>query len=248
VKTIKEMNPRKVVTDLARRPAAAARAEGTAQPAASVGDDVVLSTDQMVSLYRAIIRAFPDVNSRMVQVVSASAGEGVSTIVRSLAQAAATVGNAGVLICDATPRHESMKLLGVDKPAATLNEVASGTADLRGAIEVVPGHPFAICALADPGKGSHVAVNVDVLDGVFASLRQQFELIIVDAPQINGGPLGAALTKKMDCVILVVEAERTRMPVVTAAQRAIEVNGGRILGVVLNKRRFHVPPALYRWL
>jgi Mrp family chromosome partitioning ATPase len=47
---------------------------------------------------------------------------------------------------------------------------------------------------------------------------------------------------------MVVEAERTRSPIVDQARRSIESNGGRMLGVVLNKRRFHIPRFLYQWL
>jgi protein-tyrosine kinase len=79
-------------------------------------------------------------------------------------------------------------------------------------------------------------------------LRDHFDLVVFDAPAMSHGALGPALTKKVDGVVVVVEAERTRAPVVAELQRVIEVNGGRILGVVLNKRRFHIPRFLYRWL
>jgi hypothetical protein len=46
----------------------------------------------------------------------------------------------------------------------------------------------------------------------------------------------------------VVEAERTRAPIVEQARRAVEANGGRLLGVVMNKRRYHIPRAIYRRL
>jgi len=56
------------------------------------------------------------------------------------------------------------------------------------------------------------------------------------------------LTRCVGGVVLVVEAERTRAPIVEQARRAVEANGGRLLGVVMNKRRYHIPRAIYRRL
>jgi Mrp family chromosome partitioning ATPase len=47
-------------------------------------------------------------------------------------------------------------------------------------------------------------------------------------------------------VVLVVEAERTRTPEVLKTQKTIKGHGGTVLGVVLNKRRSHVPRFLSR--
>jgi Mrp family chromosome partitioning ATPase len=77
------------------------------------------------------------------------------------------------------------------------------------------------------------------------ALRKLYDLILIDSPATTKSALGPALAKKTDRVLLVIEADRTRVPVVAAAARAIEVNGGRVLGVVLNKRRFRVPRLFY---
>lgn len=204
--------------------------------------------DELVDLYRAILRALPDRTCRIIETIAANPGEGVSTVVRGVAAAAAAVGNARVLVCDATPQQSSVRDFGMAALRGTLNDVAAGGVELRTVVDPVPSQGFALCAMADPGSGSHVAVNLDSLDPVLATLREQFDLILIDAPPTSGGPLGPALAKKSDGVILVLEAERTRSPVAAAARRAIEINGGRILGVVLNKRRFHIPAFIYRWL
>jgi Mrp family chromosome partitioning ATPase len=54
------------------------------------------------------------------------------------------------------------------------------------------------------------------------------------------------MSKALDGIVLVVEAERTRTPLVRATQKTIKGHGGTVLGVVLNKRRSHVPKFLYR--
>jgi protein-tyrosine kinase len=205
--------------------------------------------DEMVKLYRVILQALPDANCRVIEVIAAHPDEGVSTVVRMLAESAAWVANARVLICDATAKRDNFKYFAVPSTSMNcLSEVPPDKIDLRQVIEELPSAGLSLSAVAKLGMESEIAVNVDRLDPVFAALRREFDLILIDAGAISQGALGLALAKKADRVVLVIEAERTRTPVVAAARQAIEVNGGHLLGVVLNKRRFHIPRFVYRWL
>lgn len=214
-------------------------------PRQSIGP---LRIDDMVNLFRSVRHALPDQHARMIEVIASNHGEGVSTVVRGLAHAAAAVGNARVLICDATPGRGTFGFFRLAANQPSLNDFAMQRADLRDVIVDVPSHGFAVCALADPGAGWHIAVNLEVLSPVLATLRQSFDLILIDAPPTNHSVLGPALARETDGVILVLESERTRAPAAKAALQSIEINSGRMLGVVLNKRRFHIPRFMYRWL
>jgi Mrp family chromosome partitioning ATPase len=52
----------------------------------------------------------------------------------------------------------------------------------------------------------------------------------------------------VDAVVLVVKHGGTRREVVKRAKETIERSGGKILGVVLNKRKFPIPEFLYKRL
>ena len=60
------------------------------------------------------------------------------------------------------------------------------------------------------------------------------------AASANALPLSSTL----EGVLLVVEAERTRLDVVVAVKEELLGEGSTVLGVVLNKVRRHIP----RWL
>jgi Mrp family chromosome partitioning ATPase len=53
---------------------------------------------------------------------------------------------------------------------------------------------------------------------------------------------------KVDGVIMVVESGKTREQVAVRAKKELEEAGGKVLGVVLNKRKFHIPEWIYRRL
>ena len=202
----------------------------------------------MVGLYRSIRKALPERSTIVVEVIAANHGEGVSTVARGLAQAAAGVGNARALICDATPERANFRHFRTTSERATLNDVALKTASLSDAVVDLPRFGVSLCALSDPGAGHRVAVNVELLDPVLALLRQRFDLVVIDAPPANHGLLGLALANKADGVVLVIEAERTRTPIAAATLQSLAVNNAKVLGAVLNKRRFHIPRFVYRWL
>jgi Mrp family chromosome partitioning ATPase len=56
------------------------------------------------------------------------------------------------------------------------------------------------------------------------------------------------LSRKADGVILVVDAGRTKRRAGLWAKQQIDDAGGKILGVVLNKRKFYIPNWLYRYI
>ena len=212
---------------------------------------------EMVNLYRMILQtpALAE-GGRVIEVIAARPREGVSTIVRMLAEVAAELGDARVLICNAT----AMRLAVASSiPLADLSEGPVIASDLRQVFEWVPSASakmlrteahsgFSLTTVAKIGTESEVAIRVDRLDAVFRALRREFDLIVIDAGAVSEGALGLALAKKADRVLLVCEADRTRVRVAATAKREIEVSGGQLLGVVFNKRRYRMPRFLYRWL
>jgi Mrp family chromosome partitioning ATPase len=65
-------------------------------------------------------------------------------------------------------------------------------------------------------------------------------------PQFGWGEI--SLSRYVDGVVLVLEAEKTRKPVAENLKNRILENGGNLLGMVFNNRRFHIPESVYKRL
>ena len=76
--------------------------------------------------------------------------------------------------------------------------------------------------------------------------RETFNLVILDAPPITQCAESRYLSGKVDGVILVLEAEKTRRHIALEAKKNIENAGGKLLGVILNKVKYRIPEWLYR--
>jgi Mrp family chromosome partitioning ATPase len=78
--------------------------------------------------------------------------------------------------------------------------------------------------------------------------RTRFDLVLIDSPPLETSSDGLAMVRKADGVVLVIEAEKTRWPVVQNLRDSVIQHGGNILGVVFNKRRYYVPGWVYKRL
>lgn len=85
-------------------------------------------------------------------------------------------------------------------------------------------------------------------DRFLTKAREVFDYVVLDAPPVHGSSECRVLCTKVDGVVLVIEAGKTRRQVALNAKKQLEEAGGKILGVVLNKRRFYIPEFIYRRL
>lgn len=88
----------------------------------------------------------------------------------------------------------------------------------------------------------------DRFETLLSFMHDLFDYIILDAPPVSGFSEARVLCKKVDGVVLVLEAGKTRKQVAVRAKKEIEEAGGDLLGVVLNKRKYYIPKWIYKML
>jgi Mrp family chromosome partitioning ATPase len=79
-------------------------------------------------------------------------------------------------------------------------------------------------------------------------LARHFDLVLLDSAPVTMSPESFNLVSKVDGVLVVSMAERTRREVLGATRDQLKQAGAQVLGGVLNRRKFHIPHMLYRWL
>jgi hypothetical protein len=81
-----------------------------------------------------------------------------------------------------------------------------------------------------------------------AELRNEFEYAIIEGPAAGASSEAALLGRLTDGIILVLGAHNTRKATACKIKDTLESAHSRILGSILNERRFPVPEAIYRRL
>jgi len=186
----------------------------------------------------------------VLQFVASRPGEGTSAIARAFASFAAGEETGAVLLVDCSCHGTPARTLSAAArvPSPSLAEVARAGEPLERAIE--PGRMSAHlheARLADHAN-SLLHTNATAWAGLLDQARQRYRFTILDCPAVSTNPDAVVLSRSCDGVVVVVEAESTRGPVIRATIETIERFGGRVLGLAFNKRRFYIPRWIYRRL
>ena len=79
-------------------------------------------------------------------------------------------------------------------------------------------------------------------------MRRDFDYIILDGPPPTASAESRLIADKVDGVVLIVEAGKTRRQVAVRAKQELENSGANFLGVILNRRKYYIPQWIYRRL
>ncbi|MBW1987400.1 MAG: polysaccharide biosynthesis tyrosine autokinase [Deltaproteobacteria bacterium] len=186
--------------------------------------------------------------AQLLAVTSCYSGEGVSTFAANLAINLVNQTGSRVLLVDANLAQPSIHQVFKVSQAPGLADLLAQASGLSNSIQ--PSNINNLDILT-AGQGQVNLARffesrqfVDLLD----LWKREYRFIIIDTPPFQEAATVTRLSRLADGVVLVVESERTRWEVVQQAQAALEKAQAHVLGVVLNKRQFHIPGWLYRTL
>ena len=208
----------------------------------------VAAENEMVSLSRNIDALLTASPRKVIQFIGPQGGEGTSTVVRDFAMVSAARFGKSVLLLDADPLSPSQHLFFHLQPESGWEEILRNKRTFR----------KAICKIGDtklhvyptpPGSASlPKALFSPEIKEFWEEAKERFDLILIDSAPASASPDGIALSRFMDGVVLVLEADKTRKPVAENLKNQIVQNGGNLLGMVFNNRRYYIPESVYKRL
>ncbi len=200
----------------------------------------------MLGLYQAIESRLPGVPNKIIQVVSSRSGEGTSTIVRQLAEVIAVNLCKSVLILEACWRNPTQRLFYKIEPDCFWDEIVMRGGSPERALHRVGQSNIFISPISTLARPLPNLFELAVTGNFLGALRERFDFALIDSPAFTTSAEGGILARNVDGTVLVVEAEKTRWPVVSEVKNRIDNEGGNLLGVALNKRRYHIPGFIYK--
>jgi protein-tyrosine kinase len=232
------------------RAGAAKPAAAGSPPSASSGSTREIQVQEtMISLYQNLSSMFDTMGGKCILFMGSRPGEGASTLVRQFAQVAARQLHRSVLLLDADLTHPSqLGAFGISPQHGWEETVRNGTPLSATAYPAGADKRLAVSQLSVHAVSSPPVFGMPELDTFLETVKQDFDLVLIDAPAAADSPDGLALARKVDGVILVIEAEKTRWEVAENVRTRITKQGGTILGVILNKRRHPIPKFIYRMI
>ncbi len=172
---------------------------------------------------------------RTLVVTSPAAAEGKTSTVANLGAVFAQAGERVVLVSCDLRRPRLAEFFGLDEQIG-LTTVLLGEQSLADVVQPVSGHE----TLWLLGAGRVPANPAELLNGpaareLFAALRAEFDLVLIDSPPVLPVTDAAVLSKDADGTLMVVAAGQTkRVDLRRAAEKLAQVNAPMV-GTVLNE-------------
>ena len=197
---------------------------------------------EIFGLLRAHIRYFNvDRELRVVVVVSATPGDGKTTVARNLATATAMVGSRVLLVEADLRRPMVARYFGI-KQEPGLSEVLVGAESLESAVQRVE-----IASERDMAAGLDVLVAGGVLppsppqviesqamESLLQAARRSYELVVIDTPPLALLPDAFPLVSRADGVLVVSRLGRNRKDVARRLRETLASANAPVIGVVAN--------------
>ncbi len=182
---------------------------------------------------------------RSILVTSCRPGEGRTTAAVSLAYALAVNASRNVLLVDACSERADLHSLFNLQQSPGLTELLQGQADEDSVVQKSQFSKLSvICGGAKTEQDAQV-LEPSAFCKALGAFELTFDHVIVDCDPVLTSSHALTLADAFDGVVLAVECGATKWQVLDLARSKIEQVGGRMLGVILNKRKYNVPRALY---
>jgi capsular exopolysaccharide synthesis family protein len=185
---------------------------------------------------------------RSVLVAAARHGEGATTTAALFGSILVRRRRARVLILEANFRSPALEQVFAVQRNGGMGELVDGVHSLDGVLQRTQiDNLFVITCGHTPAHPSALFESPGV-DKMLHELAGKFDYVIFDCPPINEYTDASILGPKADASVLVVESDKSRINEAQRAKRQLERVGASLLGVVLNRQKNVIPPALQELL
>lgn len=172
-------------------------------------------------------------NVHVIAVTSSMMGEGKSSTSFQLAKSFAQLGKKTLLVdCDLRKAYLK-RFLKVHQKVVGLSEWLSGQVD-----DAVYASDVENLSLMMSGKSPvnpSELLSGEAFENIIKQLKKEFDYIIIDTPPISVGADASIIGRVVDGVVLVVRNDYVKKITIQRCKQDIIRNGGKLLGVVLNR-------------
>lgn len=203
------------------------------------------STEDNYRLRQNILRVGTGEKMKSLLFSSCTKGEGNSTTLINFS-ISISFGGEKVLLVDTNLRdpflHKKFNLNNENG----LTELFFNKSLLREVVKKTEYNNLFVITSGTPHMNPFMILESESLFNQIKEIKKVFDWVLFDSPPVNTFNDAAALAARMDGVIIVVQAEKTRWEVARTVKNKLENAGGNILGVILNRRRLYIPEWLYK--
>lgn len=179
--------------------------------------------------------------AKSVLITAPVGGEGTTTIAVNLARALAENQQQRVLLVDANGRAPALHRLFGLEPAGGVRDWDGQSRPLYKSTHVAPNLFVLTAGIGDETVLGEQPAKLRLLA---KQVREKFDFVVWDSPPITRNSDAFILATVVDGVLVVVEADRTRIDTLEFVREQLTRVDAKLLGAVMNRKGRFLPRAL----
>lgn len=202
----------------------------------------------LLNLRNSIDSEMKQKDSRIVMFTSAVGGEGKTTITAFLARVMALNETERILLVDCSLQNPQLHdLFGVKNDTGLL-EYLAGKAELPQITKVIDEGVFDLVTTGEIKEGNvnQPLFNSERMTLFFKQAAENYDYVLIDSSAVLEAPETSLIASGVDGIVMVIHAGKTKREVIKRAMMMVEKLEGRIIGTVLNRKRYYIPEFIYR--
>lgn len=197
-------------------------------------------------LRNAIEVAFAGKKKKTILFTGAVAGDGTTTIAAAYARMLGLEGRQRVLVCEMNAREPSFANIFSTNGEAGVTEYFLSGDNLSLLIQKCQSDNLDVLRVGCQ-DATVIQLHLNrMLPKLLEEALRGYDTVVIDAPPVVSSPETPPMTAFVDGVVLVVRAGKTKREAVLRALDSIASFKGRVLGVVLNRKRYYIPGFIYK--
>lgn len=183
---------------------------------------------------------------KTIYITSSFPGEGKTTAAVNMAYGLAVYSGKDTLLVDCNFSSPQIHRLFKAPNTIGLRDVFFQDTDITEAILPTFYDHLYLITSGHKSLSESVTIEEGRLQKILKELGYAFEYVIFDGRSVFSSSEPEFFAQFFRGLILVVKCEKTKWEVLQMANEKIQKAGGTVLGVVLNKRKYYMPEAIYR--
>jgi capsular exopolysaccharide synthesis family protein len=179
-----------------------------------------------------------------IYVTSCNNSEGKSTTAIQMAYALTINAQSKVLLVDGNPRSPILHTFFGAQISPGLSDFLYSDASPEGILQKTAYENLTLLTIGNTSNERHFFIQ-EPQARKFKTLASDFNYVVIDGNSILGTSDSILISRYFDAAVLTISCEETKWEVALHAIEKMKNIGTRVLGIVMNNRRYYIPKALY---
>ena len=195
-----------------------------------------------------LLTRYANESLRVILLTGPAHRNGTTTTALTLAIDLASNSQKKILLVDANLRTPALHKIFNIKPSPGLSDLLEDNGSKSfNFYKIEPGNLYVFpSGLSRRRKNGYF--ESQRFDEFLNHARNIFDYVIIDSAPVTRFQDSQSICAKVDGVIVVIAQGKTRRQVASRIKKELEDAGARLLGVVLNRRKYYIPDWIYRRL